>query len=64
MIERIKAAWCVLFHREYTVFTTTTDYSKERIEKISCYIGDSNTVPFNVACENFLKACVNKGEEY
>lgn len=55
IIERLKAAWCVLTHKEYIVFTTTTDYSKKKIENISCFVGDNNTKLFNESAEEFLK---------
>lgn len=55
ILERLKAAWCVLTHKEYIVFTTTTNYESGTIEKISCFVGDNNTYVFNETSMEFLK---------
>ena len=62
IVERLKAAWCVLTHREYIVFTTTTYYSKNKINNISCFVGDNNTKLFNESAEMFLTDKVNKND--
>ena len=54
ILKRIKAAWCVLTHKEYIVFTTTTNYEIGKIEKISCFVGDNNTYVFNETSMEFL----------